>query len=98
VKKGKEKLEGYAIMTASEQYGMKRPNSAERQKGKGMVCDRDLPSMRVMELEDMFMVKDVRVANRSRKGSKTGSSSSQLSRSWPNEGRKSKKYHSVPGI
>ncbi|RLN04657.1 uncharacterized protein C2845_PM13G08450 [Panicum miliaceum] len=97
MKKGKEKLEGYAIMAASEQYGMKRPNSAERRKGKGMVCDRDLPSMRVMGLEDMFMVKDVRVANRSRKGPKTGSSSSQLSRSWPNEGRKSKKYHSVPG-
>ncbi|TKW09690.1 hypothetical protein SEVIR_6G119600v4 [Setaria viridis] len=97
LKKGKEKLEGYALMTASEQYGMKRPNSAERRKGKGMVCDRDVPSMRVMGLEDMFMVKDVRMANRSRKGSKTGSSSSQLSRSWPNEGRKSKKYHSVPG-
>jgi len=97
VNKGKGKLEGYAIMTASEQYGMKRPNSAERRKGKGMVCDRDLPSMRVMGLEDMFLVKDVRMANRSGKGSKTGSSSSQLSRSWPNEGRKSKKYHSVPG-
>ncbi|KAG2577970.1 uncharacterized protein LOC120677523 isoform X2 [Panicum virgatum] len=97
VNKGKGKLEGYAIMTASEQYGMKRPNSAERKKGKGMVCDRDLPSMRVMGLEDMFLVKDVRMANRSGKGSKTGSSSSQLSRSWPNEGRKSKKYHSVPG-
>ncbi|CAL4997976.1 unnamed protein product [Urochloa decumbens] len=97
LKKGKSQLEGYALMTASEQYGMKRPNSAERRKGKGMVCDRDLPSMRVMGLEDMFMVKDVRMANRSRKGSKTGSSSSQLSRSWPNEGRKSKKYHSVPG-
>jgi len=53
--------------------------------------------MRVMGLEDMFLVKDVRMANRSGKGSKTGSSSSQLSRSWPNEGRKSKKYHSVPG-
>ncbi|CAO2168687.1 unnamed protein product [Urochloa humidicola] len=97
LKKGKEKLEGYALMTASEQYGMKRSNSAEQRKGKGMVCDRDVPSMRVMGLEDMFMVKDVRMANRSRKGSKTGSSSSQLSRSWPNEGRKSKKYHSVPG-
>ncbi|CAO2210613.1 unnamed protein product [Urochloa humidicola] len=97
LKKGKEKLEGYALMTASEQYGMKRPNSAERRKGKGMVCDRDVPSMRVMGLEDMFMVKDVRMTNRSRKGSKTGSSSSQLSRSWPNEGRKSKKYHSMPG-
>ncbi|OEL28282.1 hypothetical protein BAE44_0010698 [Dichanthelium oligosanthes] len=97
VRKGKQKLEGYALMTASEQYGMKRPNSAERRKGKGMVCDRDLLSMRVMGLEDMFMVKDVRIANRSRKGSKTGSSSSHLSRSWPNEGKKSKKYHSVPG-
>ncbi|XP_062195440.1 uncharacterized protein LOC133898757 [Phragmites australis] len=96
-KKGKEKLEGYALMTASEQYGMKRPNSAERRKGKRMVCDRDLASMRVMGLEDMLMVKDVRMASRSRKGVKTGSSSSQLSRSWPNEGRKSKKYHSVPG-
>ena len=98
VNKGKGKLEGYAIMTASEQYGMKRPNSAERRKGKGMVCNRDLPSMRVMGLEDMFLVKDVRMASRSGKGSKTGSSSSQLSRSWPNEGRKSKKYHSMPGI
>jgi G patch domain-containing protein 2 len=97
LKKGKEKLEGYALMTASEQYGMKRPNSAEWRKGKGMVCDRDIPSTRVMGLEDMFMVKDVRMANRS-KGSKTGSSSSQLSRSWPNDGRKSKKYHSMPGI
>ncbi|KAL6599033.1 hypothetical protein ACP70R_045897 [Stipagrostis hirtigluma subsp. patula] len=98
LKKGKEKLEGYAIMAASEQYGMKRPNSAERRKGKGLVCDRDVPSMRVMGLDDMMMVKDVRMASRSRKGAKTGSSSSQLSRSWPNEGRKSKKYHqSVPG-
>jgi len=43
------------------------------------------------------LVKDVRMASRSGKGSKTGSSSSQLSRSWPNEGRKSKKYHSMPG-
>ncbi|KAL6599143.1 hypothetical protein ACP70R_046007 [Stipagrostis hirtigluma subsp. patula] len=99
LKKGKEKLEGYAIMAASEQYGMKRPNSAERRKGKGLVCERDVPSMRVMGLDDMMIVKDVRMASRSRKGAKTGSSSSQLSRSWPNEGRKSKKYHqSVPGI
>ncbi|KAJ1268299.1 hypothetical protein BS78_07G124300 [Paspalum vaginatum] len=96
VKKGKEKVEGYALMIASEQYGMKRSNSAERWKEKGMVCDRDLPSMRAMGLEDMFMLKDVRMANRSRKRL-TGSSSSQLSWSWPNEGRKSKKYLSVPG-
>ncbi|TVU42391.1 hypothetical protein EJB05_08793 [Eragrostis curvula] len=97
VKKGKKQLEGYELMTASEQYGMKRPNSAERRKGKGVVSDRDFASMRVMGLEDMFMVKDVRMANRSRKGAKSASTSSQLSRSWPNEGRKSKKYHSVPG-
>ncbi|WVZ93577.1 hypothetical protein U9M48_039545 [Paspalum notatum var. saurae] len=96
VKKGQEKVEGYALMIASEQYGMKRSNSAEQWKGKGTVCDRDLPSMRVMGLEDMFMVKDVRMANRSRKRL-TGSSSSQLSWSWPNAGRKSKKYQSVPG-
>lgn len=98
VNKGKEKLEGYALMTASEQYGMKRPNSVEPRKGKGMVCDGDLPSMQVMGLDDMFMVKNVWMPNKSRKGSKTGSSSSQLSRSWPNEGRKSKKYQSRPGI
>ncbi|CAD6244747.1 unnamed protein product [Miscanthus lutarioriparius] len=91
------KLEGYALMTASEQYGMKRPNSVEKRKGKGMVCNGDLPSMQVMGLEDMFMVNNVWMPNRSRKGSKTGSSSSQLSRSWPNEGRKSKKYQSRPG-
>lgn len=97
VNKGKEKLEGYALMTASEQYGMKRPNSAERQKGKGVVCDSHLPSIRVMGLEDMFMVKDVRMINRSRKGLKTGPSSSHLSRSLPNEGRKSKKYQGMPG-
>ncbi|KAL6839156.1 hypothetical protein ACP4OV_031047 [Aristida adscensionis] len=97
LKKEKGKLEGYAIMAASEQYGMKRPNSAERRKGKGMALDRDLPSMQMMGLDDMMMVKDVRMASRSRKGAKAGSSSSQLSRSWPNEGRKSKKYHSVPG-
>jgi G patch domain-containing protein 2 len=99
VKKGKDKLEGYELMTASEQYGMKRPNTADRRKGKGKVCEMDFAVTRVMGLEDMFMVKDVRMANRSRKGAKTGSSSSQLSRSWPNEGRKGKKYHnSVPGI
>ncbi|KAK3123154.1 hypothetical protein QOZ80_8AG0624880 [Eleusine coracana subsp. coracana] len=96
-KEGKDKLEGYELMTASEQYGMKRPNSAVQRKGKGKVSDRDFPSMRVMGLEDMFMVKDVRMANRSRKGAKTGSSSSQLSRSWPKEGRKGKKYHSILG-
>lgn len=98
LKKGKEKLEGYALMRASEQYGMKRPNSAERRKGKSTIgrdCDRGLASLRVMGLEDVMMVKDVRMANRSRKGEK--GSSSQLSSSWPNEGRKSKKYHSVPG-
>jgi G patch domain-containing protein 2 len=94
VKKGKEKLEGYALMTASEQYGMKRPNSVEKRKGKGMVCNGDLPSMQVMGLEE----NNVWMPNRSRKGSKTGSSSSQLSRSWPNEGRKSKKHQSRPGI
>jgi G patch domain-containing protein 2 len=99
VKKGKDKLEGYELMTASEQYGMKRPNSADRRKGKGKVCERDFAVTRVMGLEDMFMVKDVRMANRSRKGAKTGSLSSQLSRSWPNGGRKGKKYHnSTPGI
>jgi len=98
VKKGKEKLEGYALMTASEQYGMKRPSSVEKGNGKRMVCKRDLPSMQAMGLEDMFMVKNVWMPNRSMKGSKTGSSSSQLSRSWPNnEGRKSKKYQSRPG-
>jgi G patch domain-containing protein 2 len=100
LKKGKEKLEGYALMRASEQYGMKRPNSAERRKGKstfGMDWDRGLASVRVMGLEDVMMVKDVRMTNRSSKGAKV-SSSSHLSRSWPNEGRKSKKYHSVPGI
>ncbi|KAM0887925.1 hypothetical protein ACQ4PT_028678 [Festuca glaucescens] len=99
LKKGKEKLEGYALMRASEQYGMKRPNSAERQKGKSTIgsdYDRGLASVRVMGLDYVMMVKDVRMANRSRKGAK-GSSSSQLSSSWPNEGRKSKKYHSVPG-
>uniref|UniRef100_A0ACD5ZQ53 Uncharacterized protein n=1 Tax=Avena sativa TaxID=4498 RepID=A0ACD5ZQ53_AVESA len=98
LKKGKEKLEGYALMRASEQYGMKRQNSAERRKGKSTIgrdCDRGLASVPVMGLEDVMMVKDVRMANRSSKGVKV--SSSQLSRSWPNEGRKSKKYHSVPG-
>ncbi|KAF8701412.1 hypothetical protein HU200_033575 [Digitaria exilis] len=97
VKRGEEKLEGYALMTASEQYGMKKPNSAERRKGKGVVCDKDMRSIRVTRLEDTFMVKDLRMANWSRKGSKTGSSSSQLSGSWPNEGKKSKKYHRMPG-
>jgi len=98
LKKGKEKLEGYALMCASEQYGMKRPNSAERRKGKSTISgdfDRGLASVRVMGLEDVMMVKDVRMANRSSKGAEV--SSSQLSRSWPNEGRKSKKYRSVPG-
>ncbi|KAF0901216.1 hypothetical protein E2562_038675 [Oryza meyeriana var. granulata] len=98
--KGKGQLEGNALMNASEQYGMKRPSSADRLKGKGTavrVCDRDLASMRVMGLDDVMMVKDIRMANRSRKGAKAASSSSHLSRSWPNEGRKSKKYQSVPG-
>uniref|UniRef100_A0A0E0LTC3 G-patch domain-containing protein n=1 Tax=Oryza punctata TaxID=4537 RepID=A0A0E0LTC3_ORYPU len=97
---GKGQLEGYALMNASEQYGMKRPSSADRLKGKGTAvraCDRDLASMRVMGLDDVMMVKDVRMANRSRKGAKAASSSSHLSRSWPNDGRKSKKYQSVPG-
>ncbi|ONM01142.1 G-patch domain containing protein [Zea mays] len=97
VKKGKEKLEGYALMTASEQYGMKRRNSLEQRKGKGMVCDRDLSSMQVMDQEDMFMVNNVWMPNRSRKGMKTGSSSSQLSQSWPKDDRKSKNYQSRPG-
>uniref|UniRef100_A0A0D9X6B0 G-patch domain-containing protein n=1 Tax=Leersia perrieri TaxID=77586 RepID=A0A0D9X6B0_9ORYZ len=104
LKKGKGKakghLEGYALMMASEQYGMKRASSADRLKGKGVAvraCDRDLASMRVMGLDDVMMVKDVRMASRSRKGAKAASSSSHLSRSWPNEGRKSKKYQSVPG-
>uniref|UniRef100_A0A0E0EJZ4 G-patch domain-containing protein n=1 Tax=Oryza meridionalis TaxID=40149 RepID=A0A0E0EJZ4_9ORYZ len=100
LKKVKGQLEGYALMNASEQYGMKRPSSAVRLKGKGTAvraCDRDLASMRVMGLDDVMMVKDVRMANRSRKGAKVASSSSHLSRSWPNEGRKSKKYQSVPG-
>ncbi|CAM0885268.1 unnamed protein product [Alopecurus aequalis] len=93
LKKGKEKLEGIALMRASEQYGMKR------RKGKSTIgrdCDRGLASIRVMGMEDVMMVKDVRMSNRSSKASKV-SSSSQLSRSWPNEGRKSKKYNSVPG-
>lgn len=100
LKKVKGQLEGYALMNASEQYGMKRPSSADRLKGKGTAvraCDRDLASMRVMGLDDVMMVKDVRMANRLRKGAKVASSSSHLSRSWPNEGRKSKKYQSVPG-
>ncbi|KAL5223137.1 hypothetical protein ABZP36_027850 [Zizania latifolia] len=98
--KGKEQLEGYALMNASEQYGMKRPNSVDRLKGKGTgvrVLDRDLASMQVMGLDDVMMVKDVRMANRSRKGAKEASTSSRISRSWPNECRKSKKYQSVPG-
>uniref|UniRef100_J3MRV8 G-patch domain-containing protein n=2 Tax=Oryza brachyantha TaxID=4533 RepID=J3MRV8_ORYBR len=104
--KGKGHVEGYALMNAlelmdaSEQYGMKRPNSADRMKGKGpavRACDRDLASMRVMGLDDVMMVKDLRMTSRSRKGAKVASSSSDLSRSWPNESRKSKKYHSVPG-
>ncbi|VAH13947.1 unnamed protein product [Triticum turgidum subsp. durum] len=99
LKKGKEKLEGYALMRASEQYGMKMPNSAERRKGKstnGRDSDRGLASIQVMGLEDVMMVKDARMANRSSKGSKA-SSSSQLSRSWPDAARKSKKYQRVPG-
>ncbi|KQJ95945.1 uncharacterized protein LOC100845409 [Brachypodium distachyon] len=98
LKKGKEQLEGYSLMRASEQYGMKRPNSAERRNRKGTgsrECDRGLSSIRVMGLDDVMMVKDVRMANHSRKAAKA--SSSQLSRSWPNECRKSKKYPSVPG-
>ncbi|KAF6987992.1 hypothetical protein CFC21_005580, partial [Triticum aestivum] len=61
LKKGKEKLEGYALMRASEQYGMKMPNSAERRKGKSTNvrdCDRGLASIQVMGLEDVMMVKD----------------------------------------
>ncbi|KAM3400533.1 hypothetical protein ACQJBY_005410 [Aegilops geniculata] len=99
LKKGKEKLEGYALMRASEQYGMKMPSSSERRKGKstnGRDCDRGLASIQVMGLEDVMMVKDARMANRSSKGSKA-SSSSQLSRSWPDAARKSKKYQRVPG-
>ncbi|KAI5022568.1 hypothetical protein ZWY2020_059298 [Hordeum vulgare] len=99
LKKGKEKLEGYALMRASEQYGMKRPNSAERRKGKstsGRDCDRGLASIQVTGMEDVMMVKDVRMANRSGKGAKA-SSSSQLSRSWPDAAGKSKKYQRVPG-
>ncbi|KAG8046934.1 hypothetical protein GUJ93_ZPchr0008g12857 [Zizania palustris] len=98
--KGKEHLDGYALMNASEQYGMKKPNSVDWFKGKGtdvMALERDVASMRVMGLDDVMMVKDVRMANRLRKGAKEASTSSQLSRSWPNECRKSKKYQRVPG-
>ncbi|KAL5229921.1 hypothetical protein ABZP36_028697 [Zizania latifolia] len=97
--KGNEQLKGFALMNASEQYGMKRLNSADRLKGKGTgvrALDTDLAKMRVMGLDDVMMVKDVRMANRSRKGVKATSTSSQLSMSWSN-GRKSKKYQSVPG-
>ncbi|KAG8087062.1 hypothetical protein GUJ93_ZPchr0010g7758 [Zizania palustris] len=97
--KGNEQLKGYALMNASEQYGMKRLNSADRLKGKGTgvrALDTDLAKMRLMGLDDVMMLKDVRMANRSRKGVKAASTSSQLSRSWSN-GRKSKKYQSVPG-
>ncbi|XP_020678885.1 uncharacterized protein LOC110097016 [Dendrobium catenatum] len=93
-KGGGFKLGAKALMTASKEYGMKKPSS---RKGKGNVRPRQFGSpvvdIDVSGLEDLLFVKDSRTASGKRKKRQPP----HLSRSWPAESQKSRKLDKLPG-
>ncbi|KAH0453457.1 hypothetical protein IEQ34_017781 [Dendrobium chrysotoxum] len=93
-KGGGVKLGANALMSASKEYGMKKPSS---RKGKGNVRPRQFGSpvvdIDVSGLEDLLFVKDSRTASGKRKKRQPP----HLSRSWPAESQKSRKFDKLPG-
>ncbi|KAJ3693399.1 hypothetical protein LUZ60_008879 [Juncus effusus] len=87
----REKLGGVKLMKASEKYGMQEQKGTGR-KGKGGLCEP--AGIELLTLDDVIGMKDRRFVSKQRRKS----APSQLSKSWPGEGRNSKKNsRSAPG-
>lgn len=86
------KLGRVTLLNASEQYGMEKKKHGNNRKMKAKKIGDLIENYRSAALEDMVLEKDTRGFI-----SKKKKFHSQLSRSWPNDARKSKKYKEIRG-
>ncbi|XP_020598068.1 uncharacterized protein LOC110037703 isoform X2 [Phalaenopsis equestris] len=91
---GGSKLGANALMNASMEYGMKKPSSRKVKGIRPRQFGSPIVDIDVSGLEDFLFVKDSRTAAGRGKHKRQ---LSQLSRSWPVEARKSRKYDKFPG-
>lgn len=92
---GGRRLGAIDLMNLSSEYGMmkKKTKGSKLRKGKDGICSPVVEIELSAAMDDLMFVKDPRTAS----GRKKKKPPSQLSRSWPREGRRSKDSHRFSG-
>ncbi|KAJ6828899.1 uncharacterized protein M6B38_358835 [Iris pallida] len=91
----KEKLGPVDMMNASAVYGMMRKGKKKARKGKSKSGSPMVEIGLSAAMDDLMFTKDPRSARR--RGKKEKKALSQLSRSWPREGQRSREYYGDSG-